>query len=467
MRLVKTAVASIAMLSVIGCFGFSAVSALPETRWNGSDTLRNNRSYVVDSRVVIDRDAVVPPETILTLTDEAELVISENASLTIEGGVNLQQGSVFACDGNITVSDSGTLSMYGKTYLQENSFMLVSGALNIRAGGLLQAASRSSVDTGGIVTVGGALQITRDGSIVNLGEIYTENSGEIISGGDILLEEGSIFDSAGHLTLERKGNIFVFGQMTLREGSTLTEAGRIIESQSGEFTDMSVHTDLSIFTTNILQNEEEVILRGIDVSWVQGDIDWEAVAESGIDFVMIRAGRGDIDDTGCKADTHFYQNIQEASKYDIDIGVYFYSYAETISQAEEEAYFLLDLIKDYDLTFPVVVDMEEETRRIDLTDVAEAFIEIVAGGGYYPMLYSYQSRLESHFSDSLKSTYALWVARIDSPDSRPETDFDYYIWQYSHEGRINGIEGNVDFNIAFRDFPDILKDYELNGMTRD
>lgn len=467
MRLVKTAVASIAALSVIGCFGFSAVSALPEARWNGSDTLRSNRSYVVDSRVVIEQDAVVPAETVLTLTENAELIISENASLTVNGGVNLQQGSVLACDGSITVSGSGTLSMYGKAYLQENSFMLVSGALNVRAGGLLQAASRSSVDTGGVITVGGDLQITREGSVVNLGKIYTERSGEIISGGDILLEDGSLFDSAGHLTLERKGNIFVFGEMTLREGSTLTEAGRIIESQGGVFTDLSVHTDLSIFTTEILQSEDEVLLRGIDVSWVQGNIDWAAVAESGIDFVMIRAGRGDIDDTGCKADTHFIQNIQEASKYDIDIGVYFYSYAETISQAEEEAYFLLDLIKGYDLTFPVVVDMEEETRRIDLTDVAEAFIEVVSGGGYYPMLYSYQSRLESHFSDSLKSTYALWVARIDSPDSRPETDFDYYIWQYSHEGKINGIEGNVDFNIAFRDFPDILKDYELNGMTRD
>lgn len=462
MKLVKRILTAIAVFSVAGCFGFSAVSAMPEGEWDGRETLRNNRSYVLSGRAVLEDDLFVPSETTFTLKEGAELIIPEGKSLIIEGGVNLRQHSNLFSSGSVRVAPTGTLSVYGSAYAEEKSFLMVSGALNIRPEGALENKTAAILDMGGMMTVAGNLQLTTGASFSCMGDIYIENGGELITGGSITIEEGTL-ESAGHITVERKGNIFVFDSMNMREGSTVTEYGKIIAVSEGVIKDSAVHTDLSIFSTDILINEDEVILRGIDVSWVQGDIDWEAVSKSGIDFAVIRAGRGDIDDSGPKEDTHFRQNIEGALRYGLDVGVYFYSYAETVDEAEQEAYFFLNLLNGYEITYPVVVDMEEDGRRIDMSDIAEVFLETVAGGGYYPMLYSYQSRLDNYFSDSLKDRYAVWVAKLDDPE--PDTDYGYYIWQYSHEGKVNGIEGNVDYNVAYRDFPDILRDYGLNKLT--
>lgn len=462
MKLARRILTAIAVISVAGCFGFSAVSAMPEGEWDGKEVIRNNRSYVLSGRAELADDLFIPSETTLTLKEGAELIIPEGKSLIIEGGVNLRQRSSLFSSGNVKVAPSGTLSVYGSAYAEEGSSFMVSGALNIRPEGRVENKTAAVLDSGGIMTIAGGLQLTTGSSLAGMGNIYIENSGTLITGGNITIEEGTL-ESAGHITVERKGNIFVFDSMNMREGSTVTEYGKIIAAADGVIKDSAVHTDLSVFSTDILKNEEDVILRGIDVSWVQGDIDWEAVSKSGIDFAVIRAGRGDIDDSGPKEDTHFRQNIEGARQYGIDVGVYFYSYAETTAEAEQEAYFFINLLEGYEITFPVVVDMEEDGRRVDMSDVAEVFMETVAGGGYYPMLYSYKSRLDNHFSDSLKDRYAVWVAKLDDPE--PQTDYEYYIWQYSHEGKVNGIEGNVDYNIAYRDFPDILRDYGLNKLS--
>lgn len=462
MKLTERILTLIAVISVVGCFGFSAVSAVPEGEWDGISELRNNRSYILSRRVVFEEDLSVPPETTLTLKEGAELIIPEGKSLNIEGGVNLRQKSSLFSSGKVIVAPTGTLSVYGSAYAEEKSSLLVSGALNIRPEGAFENKTSAVLDLGGMVTVAGSLQLTGGSSLTSMGDIYIENGGRVISNGNIMIEDG-LFESSGHITVERKGNIFVFSEMNMREGSSVTEYGKIISAASGVIVDSATHTDLSIFSTDILKNEDEVILRGIDVSWVQGDIDWEAVSRSGIDFAVIRAGRGDIDESGPKEDTHFRQNIEGALQYGLDVGVYFYSYAETVEEAEQEAYFFLNLLEGYEITFPVVVDMEEDGRRTDMTDVAEAFLETVSGGGYFPMLYSYQARLDNHFSDSLKDRYAVWIAKLG--DSKPNTDYGYYIWQYSHEGKVNGIEGSVDYNVAYRDFPDILRDYGLNKLS--
>ena len=86
MKLVKRILTFIAVFSVIGCFGFSAVSAMPEGEWNGRETLRNNRSYVLSDRAVLEEDLFIPSETTLTLKEGAELIIPEGKSLIIEGG---------------------------------------------------------------------------------------------------------------------------------------------------------------------------------------------------------------------------------------------------------------------------------------------------------------------------------------------------------------------------------------------
>ena len=219
---------------------------------------------------------------------------------------------------------------------------------------------------------------------------------------------------------------------------------------------------LSKYPAKLLKNEPKTNLRGIDISWAQGVIDWEAVARSGIDFAYIRAGRGDIDGSGPKADKYFLQNIREANKYGIKVGVYFYSYALTEEQARAEARLTLDLIEGHTVTYPVVFDLEEWMDRPNLEDIARAFMDTIAEAGYYPMLYSYRYGIDGHFSKEFAEAYPLWVAQRNT---RPETYYDFYIWQHSFTGQVNGIKGNVDLDVSFVDFHEFFMKYGINNLS--
>ncbi|MCM1299910.1 MAG: glycoside hydrolase family 25 protein [Firmicutes bacterium] len=461
MKLFRNILKAIAVICIAGCFGFTAVAAMPDGRWDGVSPLRNNRNYIFDGRAVLTDTVTIPPETVLTFREGAELIISKDGMLIIEGGVNLQKNCNIISEGAVRINGSGTLSASGKAYFEKDSTLEVRGAFNIRPGGLAEISSMALFDAGSLVTSEGVFNCTDEGDIIDKGRFYIENDGEMTVGGRVTVTEEGDFVSSGSVTLERKGRIEVYGNAVFHENSLLTSYGKIERRENGAVTDNSTHTDLSVYTSKILKDENEVIKRGIDVSWVQGDIDWEKVSKSGIDFVIIRAARGPIDETGCKEDTHFRQNIEGANRYGVDVGVYFYSYAETVEQAEEEAEFFVSLLDEYEIVYPVIVDLEEDVGASDLSEVAEAFAQIISSKGYFPMIYSYRYRIDDHLNDGIKDKYALWVAQTGT---QPETDYDYYIWQYSHEGRINGINGNVDFNIAYRDFPEIFAYYGLNGM---
>ena len=465
MRGVRYIMTAIAVLSVMGCFGFAAAAAPPESEWDGISALRNNRTYVLSSSVEIEDSVVIPEDTVLTVRSGGRLAVTDEAELVIEGGLNLQSGGALFSKGNIAVNESGTLSVYGNVEANADANTEINGLLDIRPGAEVKLYSENVFGENGRVTDSGHLILERDSRTVQEGELYIANGGKLTVGGR--LDVSGIFFSSGELTVERKGGVYVSGSMNLREGSVLTEAGAVVQEENGNITDLAFHTDLSIYSSKPLIKEDYVVLRGIDVSWVQGDIDWSRVARSGIDFVIIRAGRGDIDGTGPSMDTHFLQNIQGALDNGLDVGVYFYSYAHNAEQAETEARFFTSLLDGYEITYPVIMDFEEEFEdeyedSAKLSEIAEAFLETVAEYGYYPMLYSYKSRLDSIISSEIKEKYALWVAQFGS--EQPDTEYDYYIWQYTYEGRVNGIEGNVDFNVAYRDFPEILRYYGLNKL---
>lgn len=464
MKFFRCILTIIAVLSVAGCFGFSVAAAMPDGEWDGKSDFRNNRNYILNKRIETSRNTVIPSDTVLTLNEGSQLIIPQDASIIINGGLNVKKGSTLIVCGDMVIGGEGSLSVSGKAYAEDNSTLGVSGGLNIKPEGLMQINSEAIFNKESITVSEGELVFKRDSHITELGRLYIENGGELITNGRVIIGEGGIMDSVGHLAVERKGVINVFGEMNLREASTLTESGKIISEENSIVTDLSTHADMSVYSAEILKNEETVTLRGIDVSWVQGDIDWETLSKSGIDFVYIRAGRGDIDGEGPKEDTYFFRNIQGANRYNIDAGVYFYSYAESVEAAEDEALLLIELLKGHTVTYPIVMDMEENIDKNDLTDIAEAFLDTVADAGYYPMLYSYRARIDSHYSNDFKEKYPIWVAQLEK---QPRTDYDYYIWQYSHSGRVNGIEGNVDFNVAYRDFPDILRDYGLNKLIID
>lgn len=196
-------------------------------------------------------------------------------------------------------------------------------------------------------------------------------------------------------------------------------------------------------------------LRGIDVSEHQGDIDWQAVAGDGVEFAMIRAGYRGYSQGGLFEDGCFRQNLQGALENGIKVGVYFFSQAVNAEEAEEEAEYLLNIIKDCDIQMPVAFDWEtigfEEARTDDVdgdtvTGCAAAFCEKVKEAGYEPAVYAYRYLAYYSYDLSRLKDYKLWIGAVgDEPDFYYRHD----IWQYTVSGSVNGIDGDVDLNLMF------------------
>lgn len=201
-----------------------------------------------------------------------------------------------------------------------------------------------------------------------------------------------------------------------------------------------------------------VTRKGIDVSRFQGTIDWEKVADSGIEFAIIRAGLRGTTEGKLLEDELFKDNAEGAIKNGIDIGVYFYSQAINEEEAREEVQMLLDIIEPYKITYPVVVDIEsaesENARTATLsTDsyeaVANTFCEMVKNAGYKPMIYgnvkSYTLLMDAEDVDD----YDIWIAYYGTPLYYP---YHFDMWQFTSSGSVPGIEGSVDLNICLTDY---------------
>lgn len=197
---------------------------------------------------------------------------------------------------------------------------------------------------------------------------------------------------------------------------------------------------------------------GIDISYYQKDIDWEKLKSEGIDFVMLRAGYRGYESGDLFIDKNFYQYAQEAENADINIGIYFYSQSLSIEEAEEEAIFTLDIIKDCNITYPVAYDWEptekENSRTYpvnypELTESAIKFCDIIKEAGYTPMVYANRSQALNHYDMEKITQYDLWLAEYFD---EPEYPYEFTMWQYTSDGRIDGIEGRVDFNICFKNY---------------
>lgn len=195
---------------------------------------------------------------------------------------------------------------------------------------------------------------------------------------------------------------------------------------------------------------------GIDVSYFQGNINWDKVKASGVEFVMLRVGyRGYSQEGKLVVDEKFHQYMQEAQAAGLDTGVYFFSQALNKEEAIEEAAFVAEQCGDYELNCPVVFDTEkikEDTGRTDgqkpeeLTEITIAFCEKIKEYGYEPMIYANAKWLTTKLLlDQLKE-YPVWYADYQE---QPLYPYEFQMWQYTETGRVDGIEGDVDINIWF------------------
>ena len=204
--------------------------------------------------------------------------------------------------------------------------------------------------------------------------------------------------------------------------------------------------------------------KGIDVSKHNGLIDWKQVKKN-VDFSVIRAGYGRLIE---QKDKQFERNYAGCKESNIPCGVYWYSYAKTVAEAQTEARVFLDVIKGKQFEYPVYLDLEEESQfrlgKNTCSAIAEAFLEIVEKAGYFVGIYSSKSGLENYIDASIRKKYSVWVAHVNVQKTSYSMPFD--MWQYSWKGRIDGISGDVDCNYCYKDFPAIIKNAGLNGFPK-
>ena len=204
--------------------------------------------------------------------------------------------------------------------------------------------------------------------------------------------------------------------------------------------------------------------RGVDVSAHQKEVDWRRVAATGMDFAMVRAGYRGYTSGGIVKDAWFDANMRGALANGLQVGVYFFSQALTPREAEEEARQLLEWIRDYPVTYPVVFDWEEQdkegsrTQGTDgntVTACALAFCKVIEDAGYLPMTYGSPRKVYSGgIQLEYLQDYPFWLAHYTKDTAPTSFRYNYQMWQYSSTGQVDGIEGNVDLNICLTSWTD-------------
>lgn len=193
--------------------------------------------------------------------------------------------------------------------------------------------------------------------------------------------------------------------------------------------------------------------RGIDVSKYQGNIDWGAVAASGINFAIIRVGYRGSSSGALVQDPYFKKNISGATKAGIKVGLYFFTQAVNEAEAVEEASMAMSLASGYKVTYPIFIDTESASggranglSKSARTAVVKAFCQTVRNGGYKAGVYASKSWYANQLNASALNGYCIWVAQYNSSCTYSGK---YDMWQYSSKGSISGIKGNVDMNISY------------------
>ena len=268
-------------------------------------------------------------------------------------------------------------------------------------------------------------------------------------------------------TIEEEGDIDTETITEETEVSTEVAAKPEEDPHNSVGGNMTNQNGASVDISQVVQNTDETqqITLGIDVAKYQGTIDWQQVANSGVDFAMIRVGYRALKTGEIIADVNAKYNMQEASKYGIKIGAYFFSTAISSEEAVQEANWVADYISKYKITYPVVYNCEgyenAENRHYSLTktqrtDFAITFLKQIANRGYTPMFYASKGEMQGDAkweTSRIQSSYKIWVAQYPSTPY-PQTAASSYtgphaMWQYTNKGTVPGIRKPVDMNVAY------------------
>ena len=209
--------------------------------------------------------------------------------------------------------------------------------------------------------------------------------------------------------------------------------------------------------------------RGVDISKYNGNCDFNRAKKAGLDFVIIKAGSG-----ASGEDPYWVKHYNGAKSAGMGVGAYWYCYATNVEQARKEAQMFLKCLEGMQFDYPVYLDLEDKCQASlgnkIRTDIAVAFMEVLERAGYHTGIYSMKAWFDKSFDMERLKGYDLWIARWGSSEHGYVGKGSIGMWQYTNAGRYDGIgntsEGGVDTNIAYRDYPKIIKSHGLNNFKK-
>ena len=304
-----------------------------------------------------------------------------------------------------------------------------------------------------------------------------ENVTPVVSGTIVYTQEevdAKIAQAASDALIQGRNQVLLDLKGGLLDGVTVVELLRelypddIVVAAGGKYHFVPVNRELKMnsldpINLNVLDNGEFQYLtdgkvtsyKGIDVSSHQGVIDWNLVAQDGVEFAFIRVGfRGYGSEGKLVVDEMFHTNIQQAKEAGVKVGVYMFSQATTEAELDEEVQLVLDNIASYQLDCPVVYDVEmisgngrmNKLTPEERTALTLRFCEKIAQAGYRPMIYHNTEMAAIRINYDALEAYDKWYA---SYNRRMFFPYEFQVWQYSDKGSVQGIKTNVDMNISF------------------
>lgn len=447
---------------------YSQIDLSGYTQWDGKTKMVSGTNYYIEGKVAPRQNFTIPRDSRLVVKTGAKLVLYTGKSMNVRGIITVEPDAELIASGTLTIYERAGIENYGALKGSVSSTYRISGDLINRSTGKLSLSGVVSIYKTGVLLNYGETAFTTNSKVKVTGDFQTPETGRLICSGYFAVTINGRTTQAGYFSLTGEvvnSGVFVF-ERTVRYYKS--RAARFSVSKSSRLIDYR-HRDPSDPIPDGEDSEDatDIGIKGIDVSYAQGAVDWAKVKASGVEFAMLRSSRGPVSDTRPSAeDTTFKYNITEATKAGLKVGVYHYLYAHTVSDAKKEAKFFIKTISPYQITYPVVLDIEEQSQaklgRSQVTKIVKAFLDEVNAAGYYAMLYSNKTWLTQYLDMSQLSGYEVWLAQWNTV---PTYKGDFGMWQYSCKGIVSGIDGYVDLNLSYKNYAKIIKKGGYNHLT--
>ncbi|MBO5305223.1 MAG: hypothetical protein J6B12_00525 [Clostridia bacterium] len=249
---------------------------------------------------------------------------------------------------------------------------------------------------------------------------------------------------------------------------TFHSSGYTISSCECGFSYISDYVWYSNIFSGIAGNEKKVFSKGVDLSYHNGAVDFEALADDGMDFVILRLGYDGNEDT------KFEEYYKAARKAGLDIGAYIYTYATNADDLVTYTTTLLKHLEGKTFEYPIYLDIEDTAQKslskTTLMEMCTAYCNLLVQNRYYPGIYSYLSFIEEKLdTEQLSARFEVWMAHYPSSMLFYGENYyadEYNMWQYTETGSVDGIVGDADINICYNDYPSIIEKYGYNGYDQ-